>query len=118
MTREAIDLKATQTKNFRNVITIYYLVNTTHELLRLFLLNSTEDELLIIWCNISFDIINTLNFCYLLWTFRPRKSWPEFYTLELTEMNRAGRLEGARPILDCHIGNKEVFDEEKIQTSI
>ncbi len=36
-----------------------------------------------IWIKMAFHVIDLLNFTFLLWIFRPRKQWPNFFTMEV-----------------------------------
>lgn len=94
-----LDMKIRQMKAYRRVITIFYVSRIMYEAYyTIYVASQSSDEYqyLIMMC--WRELIDLFNFNYLLWEFRPRKDWPEFFGLGVDQFlyrfeagNRVGR---------------------------
>lgn len=72
-----------------------------------------DNEYLREWVYIGKGASNLFIFSWLLWVFRPRAEWPQFFTLEIGEIRPQGARgrRGAQKIgqmVDCHLTNDVV----------
>ena len=125
--RESLKLKFWQMKMFGMVLALYLTLTIAHEMVKIcFVSTGTDigqfnDEIKTIAVEFGYMLI----FLALMWVFRPRKDWPEFYGIGLETINNLIVIEGAIrggpndqrripmcPILTFKIENKDVFDAD------
>lgn len=124
-----LELKIRQITAYKRVICVFYATRVMYEIYLTILqaANSTDEYHLLIVGSWR-ETIDLFNFSYLLWEFRPRKEWPEFFGLGVDQFlyrfepgNRVGRqntntIEAQRPINVFHVKNGDIFDNQYEKT--
>lgn len=57
-------------------------------------------------------------FSLILWTFRPRRVWPEFYGVDIDTAKNSIFRSKQRPILQATLTNKTVFDFDRMDGEV
>jgi len=102
---EAVDLKKKQIGTFKIIATLYFIVAIVYELYAAVYTNVDQvssNEYLREWIYVGRACFNCIIYSWLLWVFRPRKEWPQFYTLEINEIG------GRREIGNGRFRNKKM----------
>lgn len=86
---EAVALKKKMISDFKYIGVMYYVVAILYEFYIAMYTNITyfnDNEYLREWVYLAKGASNLFLFTWLLWVFRPRKEWPEHFTLEIGEV--------------------------------
>lgn len=78
--RAAIRLKMQMMKHLKAFVVLFFLQRTT---LYYYESLNSDNEFLLVRLNTAVLSCECFSFAYLLWNFRPRKNWPDFFTVGL-----------------------------------
>lgn len=82
-----LELKFKQLKLHSYLIHLYYLPKIYQEIFYTYkLMTNNTDEFMTVKMNTLLWAFNIIVYAFILWNFRPRGNWPDFYRLGLSDL--------------------------------